>query len=175
MAGNMRYPNPDMPDEVPSAQISAPLLYRPNVAAILERHNGDIFVAERINVKGAWQFPQGGVDSGEALEAAFYRELEEEIGVKPEHIEIIESRSGYRYAFPKGRLKYGIYGGQEQTYYRCRFLGNDSDICLDAHQQEFSKWRWIPPAIFQLAWVPKFKREVYRQLFHDFYQIDLIE
>ena len=24
----------------------------------------EIFVAERINIKGAWQFPQGGIDEG---------------------------------------------------------------------------------------------------------------
>lgn len=164
-----------MPDEAPPAPPTPPLLYRPNVAAILERQNGDIFVAERVNVKGAWQFPQGGVDSGESLDIALYRELEEEIGVKPEHIEVLETRSGYRYAFAKGRLKYGVYGGQEQTYYRCRFLGKDTDIRLDAHHQEFSRWRWIPPALFQLSWVPKFKREVYRQVFHDFYQMDLAQ
>jgi len=164
-----------MPDEAPAAPPTPPLLYRPNVAAILERQNGDIFVAERVNVKGAWQFPQGGVDSGEAFDSALYRELEEEIGVKPEHIEVLETRSGYRYAFAKGRLKYGVYGGQEQTYYRCRFLGKDTDIRLDAHNQEFSRWRWIPPALFQLSWVPKFKREVYRQVFHDFYQMDLAQ
>ena len=162
-----------MPDEATPAPPPLPLLYRPNGAAILERETGEIFVAERLNVKGAWQFPQGGVDSGEDLLAAFYRELEEEIGVKPQHVEIIETRSGYRYAFPKGRLKYGVYGGQEQTYYRCRFLGSDSDIRLDAHNQEFGRWRWIQPALFQLSWVPKFKREVYRQVFHDFYRIDL--
>lgn len=164
-----------MPDEAPPAPPTPPLLYRPNVAAILERQNGDIFVAERVNVKGAWQFPQGGVDSGESFDIALYRELEEEIGVKPEHIEVLETRSGYRYAFAKGRLKYGVYGGQEQTYYRCRFLGKDTDIRLDAHNQEFSRWRWIPPALFQLSWVPKFKREVYRQVFHDFYQMDLAQ
>jgi len=162
-----------MPDEAPPAPPILPVLYRPNVAAIIERSTGEIFIAERIGVKGAWQFPQGGVDSGEDLEAAFYREIEEEIGVRAELIEVIETRTGYRYAFPKGRLKYGIYGGQEQTYYRCRFLGKDEDIRLDAHHQEFSRWRWIHPAMFQLAWVPKFKREVYRQIFHDFYQMDL--
>lgn len=162
-----------MPDEAAPAPPSLPVLYRPNVAALIERDNGEIFIAERLGVKGAWQFPQGGVDAGESLETAFYRELEEEIGVKPELVDVLEIRSGYRYAFPKGRLKYGIYGGQEQTYYRCRFLGKDTDIRLDAHQREFSRWRWIQPALFQLAWVPKFKREVYRQLFLDFYQMDL--
>lgn len=169
----MSYPRISMPDEAPIAPLPSPLLYRPNIAAILERHNGDIFIAERLSIKGSWQFPQGGVDAGETPEAAFYRELEEEIGVKPDHVEVIESRTGYRYAFPKGRLKYGIYGGQEQTYFRCRFLGSDADIRLDLHNQEFSRWRWIPPAVFQLEWVPKFKREVYRQVFIDFYKMDL--
>ena len=42
--------------------IAPAIVYRPNVAAILQRENGDIFVAERINVRGAWQFPQGWID-----------------------------------------------------------------------------------------------------------------
>lgn len=163
----------EMPDDAPPSPPQLPILFRPNVAALLERATGEIFVAERLGMKGAWQFPQGGVDSGETLEQAFFREIEEEIGVRPELVEVLETRSGYRYAFPKNRLKYGIYGGQEQTYFRCRFLGTDADIRLDAHTQEFGRWRWIPPALFQLSWVPKFKREVYRQVFHDFYQMDL--
>ena len=57
------------------------IVYRPNVAAILQRENGDIFVAERINIKGAWQVPQGGIDSGEDAETALFRELQEEIGL----------------------------------------------------------------------------------------------
>jgi putative (di)nucleoside polyphosphate hydrolase len=165
------------PEPPPNTALPAlpPILYRPNVAAILENAAGEVLVAERVGIKGAWQFPQGGVDSGEDFESALYRELEEEVGVGAHLVELLESRSGYRYAFPKGRLKYGIYGGQEQTYYRCRFLGRDSDIRLDKHQREFSRWRWISPALFQLSWVPKFKRHVYHQLFKDFYQMDLLE
>ncbi len=41
--------------------------YRSNVAAILRRGDGKILVAERMNFKHAWQFPQGGVDKGEDL------------------------------------------------------------------------------------------------------------
>ena len=44
---------------------------------------GFILVAERSNIRGAWQFPQGGVDPGEGLEEALFREIEEEIGVIP--------------------------------------------------------------------------------------------
>jgi putative (di)nucleoside polyphosphate hydrolase len=150
-----------------------PILYRPNVAAILQREDGKILVAERINIPGAWQFPQGGVDDGENAEQALFRELAEEIGVRRELLTILAVRDGYRYAFPKGRLKYGIYGGQEQTYFLCRYSGSDSDINLKATHQEFASFRWIEPREFQLDWTPKFKRAVYRQVMHDFFQLDL--
>jgi putative (di)nucleoside polyphosphate hydrolase len=148
------------------------IVYRPNVAAILQRENGDIFVAERINIKGAWQFPQGGIDSGEDAETALFRELEEEIGVKRELLQIIQRRDGYRYAFSKGRLKYGIYGGQEQAYFLCRFTGTDADFNLDATHREFAGYQWIKPVEFKLDWVPKFKRQVYRQVLMDFFGIE---
>lgn len=148
------------------------IVYRPNVAAILQRANGDIFVAERINIPGAWQFPQGGIDEGENAEQAMFRELAEEIGVKRELLEIVQRREGYRYAFTKGRLKYGIYGGQEQTYFLCRFRGQDTDFNLAATHQEFASFRWIKPSEFQMDWVPKFKRHVYRQVMLDFFGIE---
>lgn len=148
------------------------IVYRPNVAAILQRENGDIFVAERISIPGAWQFPQGGIDEGEDAETAVFRELEEEIGVKREQLQVLQRRDGYRYAFAKGRLKYGIYGGQEQSYFLCRFLGEDKDFNLAATHQEFAQFKWIKPADFQMEWVPKFKRAVYRQVMLDFFGIE---
>ena len=55
--------------------------YRPNVAAILQRpKSGKILIAERLKHPGSWQFPQGGVDPGEDLIGALYREVEEETG-----------------------------------------------------------------------------------------------
>ncbi|MBK8091262.1 MAG: NUDIX domain-containing protein [Verrucomicrobiaceae bacterium] len=149
-----------------------PILYRPNVAAILQREDGKILVAERINIAGAWQFPQGGVDDGETHEQALFRELEEEIGVQKHLLSILDVKGGYRYAFPKGRLKYGIYGGQEQTYYLCRYTGTDADIHLDATHREFATFRWILPSEFRLDWTPRFKQAVYRQVMRDFFQVE---
>lgn len=158
--------------ELSALPIATPIVYRPNVALILMNARDEIFVAERINIPGAWQFPQGGIDDGENAETAMLREMAEEIGVAQDKVEILERRDGYRYAFAKGRLKYGIYGGQEQSYFRCRFLGQDSDINLAATHQEFATWRWIQPAEFRMDWVPKFKRAVYRQVFLDFFGIE---
>lgn len=157
----------------PALPPSLPIVYRPNVAAILTDAQDRIFIAERVNIPGAWQFPQGGIDDGEDAETAMFRELAEEIGVRREQVEMIEQRGGYRYAFPKPRLKYGIYGGQEQTYFRLRFLGRDEDVNLDATHREFARWRWIRPDEFRMQWVPPFKRGVYRQVFLDFFGLAL--
>ena len=74
--------------------VAPPILYRPNVAAILMNAQDEIFVAERINIKGAWQFPQGGIDEGEDAETAVFRELAEEIGVTRDKLQILQQRGG---------------------------------------------------------------------------------
>lgn len=147
--------------------------YRPNVAAIILRADHRIFVGERLKVANAWQFPQGGVDEGEDLIAALRREVGEELGLASKHFEIAECRTGYRYKFPKGHRKFGNWRGQEQTYFLCKFKGMDSCIDLDAHEREFSRFQWILPEEYELSWLPDFKKKVYRQVFRDFFQIDL--
>ena len=149
-----------------------PVLFRPNVAAILLNMDNEMLIAERAHIRGSWQFPQGGVDSGESLEEALLREVEEEIGVKARQIQILDRKSGYRYEFPKDRLKYGVFGGQEQVYYLCRFLGHDQDINIDTKHREFGRWRWLKPEKFDLDWVPKFKRDVYRRVLRDFFGLE---
>ncbi|MFZ4764192.1 MAG: RNA pyrophosphohydrolase [Roseimicrobium sp.] len=156
----------------PAAPGAAPVLYRPNVAAIILNMENAMLVAQRSGLRSAWQFPQGGVDPGETLDEALFREVEEEIGVGPSLIEILDRKAGYRYEFPKGRLKYGIYGGQEQVYYLCRFLGRDKDVNLRTKHAEFDRWRWIMPEKFDMEWVPRFKREVYRKVLKDFFGLE---
>jgi putative (di)nucleoside polyphosphate hydrolase len=181
----MPVPPPDVLDQTPAvvppeAALSAappdpatpPVLYRPNVAAIILNMDNMMLVAQRSGLRSAWQFPQGGVDAGEGWDEALFREVEEEVGLKPDLIQILDRKSGYRYDFPKGRLKYGIYGGQEQVYYLCRFIGKDKDINLDTEHREFDKWRWIKPEKFDLEWVPRFKREVYRRVLMDFFGLE---
>lgn len=149
-----------------------PVLFRPNVAAILLNMDNEMLIAERAHIRGSWQFPQGGVDSGESFEEALLREVEEEIGVKPRQIQILDHKSGYRYEFPKDRLKYGVFGGQEQVYFLCRFLGHDQDINIDTKHREFGRWRWLKPEKFDMDWVPKFKRDVYRRVLRDFFGLE---
>jgi putative (di)nucleoside polyphosphate hydrolase len=150
----------------------ASLRYRSNVAAIIKRKDGKILIGERSNVTGAWQFPQGGVKKSETLRAALSRELMEELSLTSAHYRVIESKGPYRYLFPPGRTKEG-FDGQEQTYFLIEFIGTDSDLDVKTEEPEFLRFRWIEPSNFQIDWVPKFKREVYRRVFLDFFRVVL--
>lgn len=62
--------------------------YRPNVGIILCNRRNEVFWGKRVN-QHSWQFPQGGIDQGETPEQAMYRELEEETGLRPDHVRIL--------------------------------------------------------------------------------------
>ena len=79
--------------------MSAELPYRPCVGITLFNQDNKVFVAERLDLPGSWQMPQGGIDSGEMPEEAAMRELKEEIGT--EHAEIIDRTEDWLcYDFP---------------------------------------------------------------------------
>ncbi len=152
--------------------------YRPNVAALMINGAGQLLVCERLLNPGAWQFPQGGVDEGEPLEVAILREVEEEIGLKPEDYEVERSKGGYRYDYPPGVQKNkpphkAKFVGQEQTYFLCRVSEGAPEVNLMQEPREFGQARWIEPEKFELDWLPDFKKETYRQVMHDFFSVEL--
>ena len=149
--------------------------FRPNVALLLVDDRDRLLICERAKVKDAWQLPQGGVSRGESLEEALYREVEEEIGLPQGSYKILEWRDGYSYYYPDPvrRRKKSGYEGQTQTYYLCRLKKKAPPIDVHQRPREFQDHRWVAPADFQLKWVPEFKREVYRQVFKDFFDVKL--
>ncbi len=146
--------------------------YRPNVALILQRTDGRILIGERLDVEGAWQFPQGGMDAGESIDEALAREVREELSLEPSDYCVTGRKGPYRYTFEAGRLKHG-FGGQEQTYFFAEFIGKESAILASPSTPEFRGVRWINPSEFDLEWVPLFKREVYRAVFLDFFGVKI--
>lgn len=151
--------------------------FRPNVAALMVRPEGQLLICERWNLPGAWQFPQGGVDPGETDEDALFREVREEIGLKPAHYRVLESRGGYRYLYPeevrKKKLRKHGCAGQEQVYFLCEVEEEAPEVDVNQRPREFGAYRWIQPEEFDLDWLPKFKREVYREVMRDFFEVEL--
>jgi putative (di)nucleoside polyphosphate hydrolase len=146
--------------------------YRLNVAAILRNGDGRILIAERIDIEGAWQFPQGGVDPGETFEETLRRELVEELSVLPEKYIVREQKGPYRYVFGHGGSKKGC-RGQCQHYFLADFIGTDEDIDVATERPEFRSFRWIYPEEFQLRWLPPMKRGVYHRVMLDFFEVRL--
>lgn len=156
---------------------TAMVRYRPNVAALMINSHGNLLICERFTIPGAWQFPQGGVDVGEQIEQALYREIKEEIGLSKDHYEVLQRRDGYRYLYPpdvrsKKLQKHGNHG-QEQTYFLCQLKPHAPEINVHQTPQEFRAYRWIHPNEFDLDWLPAFKHEVYRAVMKDFFNIKL--
>jgi putative (di)nucleoside polyphosphate hydrolase len=140
--------------------------YRPNVGIILVNWKNEVFWGKRIN-QHSWQFPQGGIKFGETPEQAMYRELREEVGLVPEHVEILGRTRGWlRYEVPDQWIRRewrGNYRGQKQIWYLLRLVGHDSDVSLRATTHpEFDAWRWHNYRV-PLETVIEFKREVYRR------------
>ncbi len=146
--------------------------YRLNVAAILRDGAGKILLGERADRPGAWQFPQGGVDGDETLEQALARELREEISLEPSSYRVVSSKGPYFYLFGDGKVVKG-FEGKEQHYFLADFSGAPDGIDVHTAHPEFRAIRWVEPAEFDINWLPKMKREVYREVFRDFFALKI--
>lgn len=146
------------------------LPYRPCVGLMLLNARGQVFVAQRVDVRGAaWQMPQGGIDEGESPRQAAMRELKEEIGTDSAEI-VAESTHWHRYDLPAHLIPKvwgGKYRGQTQKWFALQFTGDDAEIDLEAHEQEFQAWCWADVDKLPSMIVP-FKRDVYDQVIEEF-------
>jgi len=151
------------------------LPYRPNVGILLLSVYNLVWVGERTDIPGAWQMPQGGIEPGETIEQAFFREAGEEIGLPREKLHILRvCRKPWRYDFPDkamNRQAVNHYRGQEQYWVAARLLGTDSDInTMRTEEPEFSTWKWMTPEQMLEQIVP-FKRRTYEKVLREFSDI----
>ncbi|PZR75854.1 MAG: NUDIX domain-containing protein [Chthoniobacterales bacterium] len=144
------------------------MIYRPAVAAILQDRSGRILICERADRPGAWQFPQGGIESGETPVNALVREVAEEISLPRNAFSITSVRGPYRYRFPASLTKKG-FRGQAHHYFLLRLRGSKRLVNVAAANAEFRQARWIQPREFNFAWLPAMKRPVYRRVLRDFF------
>lgn len=152
-----------------SKAFSSDLPYRPNVGIALFNPKGALFLAKRADLPGnVWQCPQGGIDAGEDLHEAAWREMEEEIGTR-NAVMIGEKADWVTYDLPPqliGRALGGKYRGQKQKWLVFGFTGQDTDINLNfQNPPEFSAWSWVNPGdILDEEYDLGFKRSVYEAL-----------
>ncbi len=141
-------------------------LYRPNVAMIILSNNypdkKEIFIAQRNDLSDVWQFPQGGIDEGEEVQEALFREMKEEIGTKKAKI-IAEYPEWISYDFPpKIAKKMKPYTGQKQRYFLLK-LKKSAKIDIDTKHPEFSAYKFVKVKD-ALSLSASFKKDVYKKV-----------
>ncbi|MBF0440437.1 MAG: RNA pyrophosphohydrolase [Oligoflexales bacterium] len=119
------------------------LPYRKCVVAVIQDERGLLLVGERKGQRGAWQFPQGGVDDNEDYYMALLRELKEEIGNNK--VELVkDGNMEISYDFP-GDLNAQIarrYRGQSQRWFLVRFIQGEMPD-LSESDGEFQDLKWV--------------------------------
>ena len=160
--------------------------YRPNVGIVVANALGQVLWARRVGGHDAWQFPQGGVQDGEKPEQALFRELEEEIGLREEHVKILGCTDGWlRYQLPQhmrrdqrrsakrsnkkssksqgGRRQPVAFRGQKQKWFLLEMLADDAQVRFDlCDKPEFDEFKWVS-YWYPVKQVIDFKRDVYRR------------
>ena len=144
--------------------------YRPNVAMIIVSNNypekKEIFIAQRNDLLDIWQFPQGGIDKGEEVKEALFREMEEEIGTMQAEI-VGEYPEWISYDFPeKIAQKMRPYKGQTQRYFLVK-LDVNAAIRLDTAHPEFIDHKFVSVGDV-LNHTAHFKKPVYEQVINYF-------
>ena len=96
-----------------------------------------------------------------------YRELKEEIGLEPKHVELINSTDDWlRYRLPKRYIRQNkgpLCIGQKQISYLLKLTADETYLDLSyTSEPEFDSWKWVD------FWRPveeviSFKRQVYQQ------------
>ncbi len=140
--------------------------FRANVGIILLNNDGQVFWGRRCGMN-AWQFPQGGIKQDEEVESAMYRELKEETGLEPHHVEVIGSTDDWlRYWLPKRFIRHNTYPiciGQKQIWYLLKLVVDESHVNLGySSDPEFDLWKWVD-FWYPIDEVVSFKRKVYQQ------------
>jgi len=120
--------------------------YRANVLGVVKNKAGQYLIQKNSRLPDHWQFPQGGVDAGEAGDSAVVREVGEELGIDISLLKVIkELPETHRYEWPDYAKKLRGLRGQEQRAYLLEFSGTDSDIHIE-NSHEVEAWRWVDKA-----------------------------
>jgi putative (di)nucleoside polyphosphate hydrolase len=142
-------------------------LFRAGVVLVVERDDGRVLAFERADNPGAWQLPQGGIDAGESVEQAAWRELSEETGLAAPDVALTRVHPQWTvYEWPadiaaeRSRRKGADLIGQ---VHRWVFFHAEPGVEPTPDGHEFVAAKWVSPA-WLVDHVAEFRRGPYREV-----------
>ena len=121
-------------------------MYRKGVSALIVNKESEFLLVNLESFEGMYfAVPGGGIEEGETLEEAVYRETGEELGIGEESLELIGQSSLPLYVtFKVAKISSDgkEYDGSERYFFGFRFVGSDSDIKL--MDGEVRSYKWVP-------------------------------
>lgn len=131
------------------------------VAVVRRPADGWVMAFERSDHTGEWQLPQGGLEPGEGLREAAWRELTEETGLGVDDVRLTEERPCWTaYLWPESMHRNGRMGQVHRWFF---FEPLTDDVVPTPDGSEFRDWRWMSPVELVESTV-EFRRQPYEQV-----------
>jgi putative (di)nucleoside polyphosphate hydrolase len=137
--------------------------FRAGVGAVIVNERGNVLALERIDIPGAWQLPQGGLEASEEPIRGALREVAEETGMTESTLELLDAYpKPLVYELPVNARSEKTGRGQVQYWFLFRFRGSNDALDLK-EGGEFRSWKWtsFDELINSAA---EFRKPVYRRL-----------
>lgn len=119
-------------------------MYRKGVSALIINKDHQFLLVNLTSFEEKYYvIPGGGIEEGENLEEAVYREIEEELGISKENLNFVGKSSlplQVKFKVTKINRDGKEYDGSERYFFGFSFIGTDSDIHLKKDEVRVYKW-----------------------------------
>jgi putative (di)nucleoside polyphosphate hydrolase len=119
-------------------------MYRKGVSALILNNKKEFLLVNLNSFEDKYfAIPGGGVEEGESLQDAVYREIKEELGIDRDSLELIgKSDSPLRVTFKTPKIKNGVeIIGSERYFFGFNFIGDNNEIKLQ--EEEVRAYKWV--------------------------------
>lgn len=120
-------------------------MLRKGVSAIIVNKRNEFLLVNLESFEDKYfAIPGGGIEPGETMKEAVYREIKEELGIGKQLLDLIGAcKEPLKFKFKTKKLYYNNieYDGSERHFVGFKFKGDDNDIKLN--KNEIRSYQWV--------------------------------